>query len=105
MFLITDRSQGGSCLREGECELMIHRRILFDDNKGVCEHLNEVDPDGKGMRARMRHHLVRSLSMARKVQFINDQSPMILMGQAVFNHNEDVSVKNESTDLLFQNLL
>lgn len=45
---------------------MIHRRVLYDDNKGVCEPLNEKDPDGRGMRAHMRHYIVNSLAMARK---------------------------------------
>jgi hypothetical protein len=37
-------------LHEGEVELLIHRRLLADDARGVAEPLNELDPDGKGMR-------------------------------------------------------
>lgn len=33
--ILTDRTQGGSVLREGEIELMIHRRLLMDDGRGV----------------------------------------------------------------------
>ena len=40
--IMTDRSQGGSCLSSSNCELMIQRRILHDDNRGVDEPLNEV---------------------------------------------------------------
>jgi hypothetical protein len=39
---------------------MIHRRVLYDDNKGVCEPLNEKDLDGKGMRSRMKHYITNS---------------------------------------------
>jgi len=38
--VVTDRSQGGSVLRQGEIELMIHRRLLVDDSRGVGEPLN-----------------------------------------------------------------
>lgn len=39
--LLNDRSQGGSCYKTGMIELMIHRRLLCDDNRGVSEALNE----------------------------------------------------------------
>ena len=35
VVVLSDRSQGGSVLRQGEIELMIHRRLLFDDRRGV----------------------------------------------------------------------
>ena len=35
--LATDRAQGGASLNTGELELMVHRRILADDGKGVGE--------------------------------------------------------------------
>lgn len=40
--VLTDRTQGGSVLREGDIELMIHRRLLMDDARGVGEPLNET---------------------------------------------------------------
>lgn len=45
-----DRSQGGASLQPGRIELMQHRRVPADDNKGVNEYLNEKDPDGQGIR-------------------------------------------------------
>jgi hypothetical protein len=33
--VVNDRSQGGTVIREGEIELMIHRRLLVDDGRGV----------------------------------------------------------------------
>jgi hypothetical protein len=41
--VITDRSQGGASLQDGQLEFMIHRRILKDDARGVGEPLNETD--------------------------------------------------------------
>ncbi|XP_057870116.2 alpha-mannosidase isoform X2 [Cryptomeria japonica] len=40
--LLVDRSVGGSSVSDGELELMLHRRLLHDDNKGVAENLNET---------------------------------------------------------------
>ena len=39
--LLTDRSQGGASIQDGELEVMVHRRLLFDDAFGVGEPLNE----------------------------------------------------------------
>ncbi|XP_050297666.1 lysosomal alpha-mannosidase-like [Anthonomus grandis grandis] len=55
--ILNDRSQGGSSLAEGEIELMVHRRMLKDDNKGVDEPLNETE-FGQGIVARGQHYLV-----------------------------------------------
>ena len=41
--ILTDRSQSGSSLSDGAVELMIQRRILHDDARGVGEALNETD--------------------------------------------------------------
>lgn len=48
--VLNDRSQGGSSLQKGRIELMQHRRVPADDNKGVAENLNEKDWDGNGTR-------------------------------------------------------
>lgn len=42
MTILTDRSQGGSSLKDGSIELMVHRRTLYDDSRGVGEALNET---------------------------------------------------------------
>lgn len=41
--ILVDRSQGGSSLIDGSIELMIQRRILYDDSRGVGEPMNETD--------------------------------------------------------------
>merc|ERR1711871_706184 len=42
LTVITDVSQGGASLADGEIELMVHRRIQQDDSRGVQEPLNET---------------------------------------------------------------
>ena len=41
--VLTDRTQGGGSILDGTIELMVHRRILADDYRGVDEPLNETD--------------------------------------------------------------
>ncbi|KAG3120137.1 putative alpha-mannosidase [Phytophthora idaei] len=41
--VVTDRAQGAASLVDGQVEVMVHRRLLADDNKGVDEHLNETE--------------------------------------------------------------
>ncbi|XP_018570365.1 lysosomal alpha-mannosidase [Anoplophora glabripennis] len=55
--LLTDRSQGGSSMENGQIELMIHRRIMHDDHKGLVESLNEME-FGSGVYVRGSHYLI-----------------------------------------------
>ncbi|XP_067010796.2 lysosomal alpha-mannosidase isoform X2 [Anabrus simplex] len=57
LAVLTDRAQGGSSLHDGELELMIHRRLLYDDSFGVGEALNEK-AFGTGVVARGTHWLM-----------------------------------------------
>ena len=41
--IATDRAQGLGSLEDGQMEVMVHRRLLMDDEKGVNEHLNETE--------------------------------------------------------------
>ncbi|KAL4086658.1 hypothetical protein PRIC1_013720 [Phytophthora ramorum] len=41
--VVTDRAQGAASLVDGQVEVMVHRRLLADDDKGVGEHLNETE--------------------------------------------------------------
>ena len=43
LTVLTDRAQGAASLEDGEIEVMLHRRILVDDNRGVAEALNETE--------------------------------------------------------------
>ncbi|XP_078433957.1 alpha-mannosidase At3g26720-like isoform X2 [Wolffia australiana] len=40
--VLVDRSVGGSSISDGQIELMLHRRLLHDDGRGVAEALNET---------------------------------------------------------------
>jgi Glycosyl hydrolases family 38 C-terminal domain/Glycosyl hydrolases family 38 C-terminal beta sandwich domain len=40
--VLVDRSQGGSSLQDGSVEIMIQRRTIADDHRGVDEPLNET---------------------------------------------------------------
>ncbi|XP_058102931.1 alpha-mannosidase At3g26720-like isoform X2 [Magnolia sinica] len=42
LSILVDRSVGGSSIVDGQIELMLHRRLLRDDSKGVGEALNET---------------------------------------------------------------
>ncbi|XP_076427922.1 lysosomal alpha-mannosidase isoform X5 [Peromyscus maniculatus bairdii] len=54
LTVVTDRSQGGSSLKDGSLELMVHRRLLADDERGLAEPLMNSET-GKIVRGR---HLV-----------------------------------------------
>lgn len=50
--VLVDRPVGGSSIVDGQIELMLHRRLLLDDSRGVAEALNEtvcVPNDCKGL--------------------------------------------------------
>lgn len=42
LAILVDRSQAGGMVANAAAELMVHRRILFDDSRGVGEPLNET---------------------------------------------------------------
>ncbi|XP_052854491.1 lysosomal alpha-mannosidase isoform X1 [Drosophila gunungcola] len=65
MAILTDRAQGGSSLKVGSLELMVHRRLLRDDAFGVGEALNETE-FGHGLIARGKHHLFFGRSTDRE---------------------------------------
>jgi len=65
MAILTDRAQGGSSLKDGSLELMVHRRLLKDDAFGVGEALNETE-FGDGLIARGKHHLFFGKSTDRE---------------------------------------
>lgn len=46
MTVMNTRAQGGSVIKEGRIELMQHRRIYYDDSRGMGEPLSEVDDQG-----------------------------------------------------------
>ncbi|KAJ1295941.1 hypothetical protein BS78_01G261000 [Paspalum vaginatum] len=60
LSILVDRAVGASSIQDGELEIMLHRRILRDDNKGVDEPLGEVvclDGSCKGLTARGTYYV------------------------------------------------
>lgn len=49
MTVMNTRSQGGSVIKTGRIELMQHRRLYYDDSRGMGEPLNETDELGNGI--------------------------------------------------------
>lgn len=69
LAVLTERAQGGASLSSGQLEVMLHRRTLFDDQRGVAEPLNETmqgcrDCPSAGLVARGRHWLTLQASSA-----------------------------------------
>ncbi|KAK9926543.1 hypothetical protein M0R45_023768 [Rubus argutus] len=60
LSLLVDRSVGGSSIVDGQLELMLHRRLLDDDDKGITEALDEevcIEDDCKGLTIIGKYHL------------------------------------------------
>ena len=63
LAVMVDRAMGGASLASGEIELMLHRRVLEDDRRGVSEPLNETmcgctACDCAGLTLKGRHFVV-----------------------------------------------
>uniref|UniRef100_A0AC35TTC7 Glyco_hydro_38C domain-containing protein n=1 Tax=Rhabditophanes sp. KR3021 TaxID=114890 RepID=A0AC35TTC7_9BILA len=57
MACLVDRAEGGSSLKEGALELMVHRRAFADDHLGVEEPLDEEDTQGNGLIMKGTHRI------------------------------------------------
>lgn len=56
--VMTERSTAGSAqLYAGRIELIHNRRLLFDDNRGVGEALNETDAWGNGIKVSTKYYV------------------------------------------------
>ncbi|XP_072398925.1 lysosomal alpha-mannosidase-like [Diabrotica undecimpunctata] len=67
--ILTDRAQGGANVKVGYLELMLHRRTLEDDHKGIEEALQEME-FGKYAVTRGSHYLTMSYVNDSKVERI-----------------------------------
>ena len=56
MSVLNDRTQGGTSLKDGSLELMVHRRLVQKGNGGDFV-INEGGVDGKGLIVRGKHYI------------------------------------------------
>eukprot|EP00092_Neocalanus_flemingeri_P041666 GFUD01045381.1.p1 GENE.GFUD01045381.1~~GFUD01045381.1.p1 ORF type:complete len:827 (+),score=232.40 GFUD01045381.1:107-2482(+) len=98
MTVITDRSQGGSSLEDGQLELMVHRRCLLDDWYGVGESLME-DAFGQGLVARGQHYLLKGSSLAQ-ARILNQEKVLTPQLSFIGTSFALEDWKSLSTDLL-----
>ncbi|XP_026325478.1 lysosomal alpha-mannosidase-like [Hyposmocoma kahamanoa] len=86
--VLTDRAQGGSSLRNGQIELMLHRRLLKLANTDLLEPINEIS-QGRGLVVRGKHRLLfsdgnnKKNSIREKKQVIEFHlQPIILISES-----------------------
>lgn len=99
--ILNDRSQGGTSLKKGELELMIHRYIVHDDGRGVDEGLHDYKP------LRMKHYLMfldanSDKNQARIVQYHLDLQPVVMLS-SLKNKDKGFIPKTEDIKLDIDN--
>ncbi|XP_056631268.1 lysosomal alpha-mannosidase-like [Diorhabda sublineata] len=100
--LLNDRSQGGSSLDKNQFELMVHRRLTMDDERGVGEILDESEFSlSIGMYARGSHYL-----MVGKTQGANENGKTTSAEERIFAHKTLLQpfVGLSPTDMTFEEL-
>lgn len=73
LTVITDRSEGCSSINDGEVEVMLHRRMLYDDGKGVGQPLNETTQIRALHRVVVNDFDSSSAIQRRQSEFLNNQ--------------------------------
>lgn len=96
LSVIVDRSEGGTAFKDGFIEMMIHRRTLKDDSRGVGEALNETEDNGDGLKQIIRHWVTNAQTV-RPRQKANDQPIVVTWGES----NSDRFAKSETPDPIF----
>ncbi|KAJ8706808.1 hypothetical protein PYW07_012886 [Mythimna separata] len=97
LTVLTDRSEGGTSLVEGEVELMLHRRLLCDDAFGVGEALNET-ANGQGLVARGKHRVIigKDKNIIKKNVLGMHLSPTVLISDATnIKYDDWLKMNNE----------
>lgn len=85
--VLTDRSHSGTSLNDGDVEIMLHRRLLDDDCKGVGEALNET-AYGHGLIVRGKHYLLLSNVSTAARQYRPLAHEVFLQPQATFSSEQ-----------------
>ncbi|XP_075234905.1 lysosomal alpha-mannosidase-like [Lycorma delicatula] len=104
-----DRPQGATSLNDGELEFMLHRRLLYDDNKGVTEPLDEIQ-FGEGLVARGTHVIefgaVTNLKNHRLTSRSIISSPWVSFSKTKVSYKDWFSVyKNIQDERILKNPL
>ena len=93
LWVLVDRAEGGTSRKEGQLELMLHRRLFSDDAFGVGEPLNET-AWGVGLVVRGKHSLLpcvdteQACSLTSRLEAErNLMKPVILLGAACSSPN------------------
>eukprot|EP01015_Nassula_variabilis_P009683 TRINITY_DN1767_c0_g1_i6.p1 TRINITY_DN1767_c0_g1~~TRINITY_DN1767_c0_g1_i6.p1 ORF type:complete len:487 (-),score=112.22 TRINITY_DN1767_c0_g1_i6:61-1521(-) len=91
LLVLNDRAQGGSSLQKGQIELMLNRKTVQDDAKGLFETLNEIDPStGKGIHVYSSHYVFFEKAdknhYTQRYQQMKIDNPLYLIG--ISNSNE-----------------
>eukprot|EP00892_Ulva_mutabilis_P004205 jgi/Ulvmu1/2156/UM129_0016.1 len=92
LSLVTDRAQGVASLESGSMHVLLHRRLLNDDNRGVAEPLNETvcgcrDCDCPGLVARGTFQMLLAPATPdthrrlREAQVLSAELPLPLYGR------------------------
>ena len=111
MAIAVDRSQGGASLRDGSIELMVHRRTLADDSRGVGEPIDETDGGvtpyppygnaeryGRGLVVRGKHRIMiggkGGAALARSMMDSSFADPLVFVGSS--KGTKDIPVRASS---------
>ncbi|KAH7942927.1 hypothetical protein HPB52_002702 [Rhipicephalus sanguineus] len=99
MSVLPDRPQGGTAYHPGTIELMIHRRFMGHDSKGVMQSLNDLGVDRKGLVVRGRHllHLGRmDVAAVRVRQLANAlvMAPVLAFSEGISPQTRTLETRN-----------
>jgi lysosomal alpha-mannosidase len=86
LTLVTDRTHGGSSVKDGELEIMLHRRLSNDDSLGLNEPLNEIGSDRLGLIAKGKFYLFlnstsKSARLHREMSHRVNTQPLLTFSQ------------------------
>ncbi|XP_077495268.1 lysosomal alpha-mannosidase-like [Amblyomma americanum] len=86
MLILPDRPQGGSSIKAGQLEIMVHRRHETNDNLGLPDPLLEMGVDDGGLVARGTHRLflgspmeARGLMRLQALQLVYQPLPVFTL--------------------------
>lgn len=103
--VLTDRSQGGSSINDGEIEIMVHRACQRDDGRGVGENLNEQQYS-QGIEVRGKHYVVigstKTVEDKSLAAIERDMAQKKVLAPWAFISSKDIS--NELNTLTFSGL-